>query len=172
MNPLPIFLDFEASSLSYLSHPIEVAWSEPTGRIVSFLIRPEQSWSDWDEYAEQSIHRISREKLNLEGLPASIIIEKMTEGLAGTTVYTSDPSFDSMWCQKLFSSNSTSISLPFKFGTFYTLLEKHFGVNGMPSESTMLITQKRVREKIGLRHRAAADVQYLRDLYTSLTSGY
>jgi hypothetical protein len=36
----------------------------------------------------------------------------------------------------------------------------------------MLITQKRVRKDIGMRHRAAADVQYLRDLYISLISGY
>ena len=172
MGQLPIFLDIEASSLSYKSHPIEVGWSDSTGRIVSFLIKPEQTWLDWDEYAEQSIHHISRDKLNSEGLPASIIVEKMTEALAGTTVYTSDPTFDSMWCQKLFASNSTSKSLPFKFGTFYTLLESHFGVEGMPNESTMLITQKRVRENIEMRHRATADVQYLRDLYISLTSGY
>ncbi|HEC75284.1 MAG TPA: hypothetical protein ENI26_13085 [Methylophaga aminisulfidivorans] len=172
MSQLPIFLDFEASSLSYKSHPIEVAWSDRTGKIVSFLIKPEPSWTDWDEYAEKSIHLISREKLINEGFPAGMVIEKMTQALTDSKVYTSDASFDSMWCQKLFDCDPISKSLPFQFRDFHSLLESHFGVEGMPSESTMLITQKRVRENIGVRHRASADVQYLRDLYISLISGY
>ena len=101
-----------------------------------------------------------------------MVIEKMTQTLTDSKVYTSDASFDSMWCQKLFDCNPISKSLPFQFGDFHSLLESHFGVEGMPNESTMLITQKRVRENIGVRHCAAADVQYLRDLYISLTSGY
>lgn len=172
MSQLPIFIDFEASSLSYKSHPIEVAWSDPNGKIYSYLIKPESSWTDWDEYAEKSIHLISREKLCIEGASASSVVEKLTQALGGLVVYTADPSFDAMWCQKLFAHDGTIKPLPFKFGHFDALLESHFGVGGMPSESAILNTQKRVREKIGMRHRAEADVQYLRDVFISLSSGY
>ncbi len=169
---LPIFLDFEASSLSHNSHPIEVAWSDPTGKIESFLIKPEPDWTDWDDFAELAIHKISRDQLEAEGVPASVAVERMTEALSGHTVYTSDASFDSMWCDKLFDHNGYYGPLPFKFGEFKHMLESHFGVQGMPSGTVMTNTRKRVRDSIGLQHRAAADAQYLRDLFVALTSGY
>lgn len=172
MTNLPIFIDFEASSLSRHSYPIEVAWSGPDGTIQSFLIKPEPSWTNWDDYAENAIHGISRAELHAKGLTAADVVEKMTAALSGETVYTSDPMFDGMWCEKLFDYNGYSVHLPFKFGDLKILLESHFGVSGMPSESVIIATQERVRKNIGLRHRAAADAQFLQDVFVSLTSGY
>lgn len=61
-----VFLDFEASSLSKQSYPIEVAWVFEDGRHRSHLIRPTPEWTDWSHEAEQ-IHGISRSLLLTEG---------------------------------------------------------------------------------------------------------
>lgn len=47
-----VFLDFEASSLSKQSYPIEVAWVFEDGRSEEYLIRPAPIWTDWDSAAE------------------------------------------------------------------------------------------------------------------------
>ncbi len=140
MTNRPIFIDFEASSLSRHSHPIEVVWSGPDGAIQIFLIKPEPSWTDWDDYAENAIHSISRAQLHAKCLTAADVVEKKTAALSGQTVYASDPMFDGMWCEKLFDYKGYSVSLPFEFGDFKILLESHFGVSGMPSESVIIAT--------------------------------
>jgi DNA polymerase III epsilon subunit-like protein len=53
------FLDFEASSISNKSYPIEVGWVFEDGSGEDFLIRPEQSWTDWSANA-QAIHGITK----------------------------------------------------------------------------------------------------------------
>ena len=47
-----VFLDFEASSLSDDSYPIEVGWVFEDGRTEAHLIRPAPAWTDWDPAAE------------------------------------------------------------------------------------------------------------------------
>lgn len=166
---LPIFLDFEASSLSHHSHPIEVAWSDVQGQLQSYLIKPEENWTDWDSFAEQVIHRISRVQLHKEGHSAQFVVTQMRQQLSNKTVYTSDPAFDQMWCEKLFDYQGDSGPLPFKFAGFEEALQLHFGQTHLPDEIQMIATQAEVRNAIGSRHRAAVDVQYLRDVYQALT---
>ena len=43
-----VFLDFEASSLSKDSYPIEVGWAGEDGSTEAHLIRPAPDWTDWD----------------------------------------------------------------------------------------------------------------------------
>ena len=57
-----VFLDFEASSLSKHSYPVEIAWVFEDGRSRSFLIKPKSGWTDWSADAEK-IHGISRDRL-------------------------------------------------------------------------------------------------------------
>lgn len=90
------------SSLHYNSHSIKFAWSFPDGEIMSYLIKPEPDWVDWDDYAENYIHGISRAQLEAEGLPAVEVVEKMTAALAGHNVYTSYSMFDAK-CVRSFS---------------------------------------------------------------------
>ena len=70
MNSLPnlIFLDIEASSLGPDSHPIEIAWSGSGGQSDSFLIEPVSNWSDWDSFAELTVHRVSKAELSTRGI--------------------------------------------------------------------------------------------------------
>jgi hypothetical protein len=58
----PAFLDFEASSLSNRSHPIEIgcAWIED-GRVVQYasLLRPHPTWApDWSAESA-AVHRVT-----------------------------------------------------------------------------------------------------------------
>jgi len=97
---LIVFLDFEASSLSKKSVPIEVAWVFEDGRSRSALIRPAADWDDWTADAE-AIHGISRELLASEGVPVEQIAHEMIEVLTGHDLYASAPSWDGKWLSVL-----------------------------------------------------------------------
>ena len=61
-----VFLDFEASSLSDKSYPVEVGWVWEDGTEEAHLIRPAPHWTDWDMKA-QEIHGIPRAELEQTG---------------------------------------------------------------------------------------------------------
>jgi hypothetical protein len=105
MNETPTFLDFEASSLSDRSYPIEVAWNLADGSIEAHLISAEgiESWTDWNPESER-IHGISRQQLTLEGRSPVEVRDRINESLAGKTVYTDAPQFDGMWLSRLFEA--------------------------------------------------------------------
>ena len=80
---LPLFIDFEASSLSGKSYPIEVAWSDREGNIESWLINPEHypaSWTDWNPGSER-LHGLSRAYLAEHGTPPLKVAQRMNEQL-------------------------------------------------------------------------------------------
>ncbi len=95
-----VFLDFEASSLSDDSFPIEVAWVFEDGRDQSFLLRPLPAWTDWDEGAER-IHGISRARLDAEGADVATVAQEMVETLSGHALFASAPSWDGKWLSVL-----------------------------------------------------------------------
>ncbi|HEY7545418.1 MAG TPA: hypothetical protein VID27_11070 [Blastocatellia bacterium] len=103
MNPIPCFLDFEASSLAMESYPIEVAWSLEDGSIESHLISPASvvDWTDWDAEAEK-VHGIPRDEIIAHGKPPAWVCQRMNEQLAGKTLYTDAPRFDGRWLARLF----------------------------------------------------------------------
>ena len=95
-----VFLDFEASSLSKHSYPIEIAWVFEDGRSRSLLIAPEPNWTDWSETAE-GIHGISRDKLADEGVRVSLVVQEMMATLSDHDLYASSPSWDGKWLSVL-----------------------------------------------------------------------
>ncbi|HEY4031575.1 MAG TPA: hypothetical protein VGM25_14615 [Caulobacteraceae bacterium] len=95
-----IFLDFEASSLSKDSYPIEVGWAGEDGGEETHLIRPAPDWTDWDASAE-AIHHIGRDQLLAEGEPHEQVARRMLEVLGPHDVYATAPSWDGMWLSKL-----------------------------------------------------------------------
>jgi hypothetical protein len=99
-NVMKVFLDFEASSLSDRSHPIEVAWVFEDGRSEGYLIAPAPAWNDWDDAAE-AIHGISRAVLEAEGHPHEVIANRMVEALTGHDLFASAPSWDGKWLSVL-----------------------------------------------------------------------
>jgi hypothetical protein len=95
-----VFMDFEASSLSKKSFPVELAWVFEDGRSRTFLIRPADDWTDWSADAE-GIHGISRAQLETEGVPVELVVDEMIEQLAGHDLYASAPSWDGKWLSAL-----------------------------------------------------------------------
>jgi hypothetical protein len=98
--PKIAFLDFEASSLSKHSYPIEVAWVLSSGEEESHLIRPDPNWADWDLKA-QTIHGLSQERLQAEGLPVADVARRMMSALAGYALCATAPSWDGKWLSRL-----------------------------------------------------------------------
>ena len=95
-----VFLDFEASSLSKISYPIEVAWVFEDGASEAHLIRPAPTWIEWDSRAEH-IHGISRAVLEREGTPHDTVAARMIEVLTGHDLLASAPSWDGKWLSAL-----------------------------------------------------------------------
>jgi hypothetical protein len=95
-----VFLDFEASSLSDDSYPIEVGWVFEDGLSETHLIRPAAAWTDWDEAAE-AIHGISRERLAAEGEPHEAVARRILEALSEHEVFVTAPSWDGKWLSVL-----------------------------------------------------------------------
>ena len=95
-----VFLDFEASSLSDKSHPIEVAWIFEDGRSESHLIAPAPTWDDWDDAAER-IHGISRTTLSKDGAPHDMVARRMLDQLSHHDLFASAPSWDGKWLSLL-----------------------------------------------------------------------
>ena len=97
---MAIFLDFEASSLSKASYPIEVGWVRPDGSGEALLIRPAPDWTDWDWEAER-LHRLSRTRLFNEGLPVRQVADRLIALFAEDRVFASAPSWDGHWLSML-----------------------------------------------------------------------
>ncbi|MDP1028453.1 transcriptional regulator [Sphingomonas sp. KR1UV-12] len=97
---MKVFLDFEASSLSDRSYPVEVAWVLEDGGSESHLIAPATDWDDWDPVA-QSIHGIAREQLVRDGTPHDRVAHRMVEALTGHDLFASAPSWDGKWLSHL-----------------------------------------------------------------------
>lgn len=97
---MKVFLDFEASSLSARSHPIEIAWVFQDGRSETHLIAPAPTWKDWDDAAE-TIHGISRATLEAEGEAHDVVANRMVEALTDHDLFASAPSWDGKWLSVL-----------------------------------------------------------------------
>ena len=95
-----VFLDFEASSLSDDSFPVEVAWFFEDGRSRAHLLRPVAGWTDWSAEAER-IHGLSRARLETEGASVEAVAREMVDTLTGHRLYASAPSWDGKWLSVL-----------------------------------------------------------------------
>jgi hypothetical protein len=100
------FVDFEASSLSKGSFPVEIAWVDQLGHGESYLIRPPEEWlgdgRNWSFQSER-IHGISLPELLTDGYPLSKVAQRAHAVLSPvTSVVVSDaPPFDGYWLEML-----------------------------------------------------------------------
>lgn len=95
-----VFIDFEASSLSDNSYPIEVGWVWEDGREEDHLIKPAPHWIDWDTRAE-AIHGITRAELERCGEAHDGVAHRMLDTLSGHDLRASAPSWDGKWLSAL-----------------------------------------------------------------------
>lgn len=153
-----IIFDVEASGLSDVSYPIEVAWqdSDDPDCFDSFLINPSESWKHWDDYAEQEIHHISRSTLYKEGISIADACERLNIKLAGKTIYSDAIEYDQRWLLRLFDEAGTAPM--FSIGSIYQVIDK---ATSLKFESSI--------EKEFIVHRALDDArQIIRLLFAEL----
>lgn len=95
-----IFLDFEASSLSKQSYPIEVGWVGEDGSGEAHLIRPAPGWTEWDDRAA-AVHGITRDQLARDGEAHDAVCARLLALFEGNDVLASAPSWDGHWLSML-----------------------------------------------------------------------
>jgi hypothetical protein len=154
---LPVLaIDFEASCLPRhgKSFPIEVGLCDITGQTRSWLIRPHSSWDGWDWTAEaESLHRLSRDDLWRDGLPANFVLAELTEAVRGHVVV-ADSSLDNYWLDTLASAVGTPRPCDIRHVSEW--VDK---LAPSPDEWTTAFAEV---ERLGIpQHRAADDARWL-----------
>src|SRR6266571_2726016 len=94
-------LDFEASALD--GWPIEAGWMrEGDAAPKSMLIRPDASFhvTEWSSVAE-AVHKITRERLDHEGIEAHAVLVAMSADLQDCRVVSDAPDYDAAWLGRL-----------------------------------------------------------------------
>lgn len=150
-SPIPLFLEFKASSLKHGSYPIEAAWSLPDGRIESRLINPSNvfSWTVWDPEWEYT-HGVSQESLRLFGRSPQWLAERMNAKLAGKTLYSDDAPFGRYLLHRLFKAAGIRPSFTLEDpGSLYRVCLS-------PETLSLLYTQ--AWRSVSHRHRAALEI--------------
>lgn len=167
-----MIIDFEASSLSKDSYPIEVAWGNSADSIRSHLINPETvpGWVDWHP-ASEKIHNISREYLAAEGEPATAVATSLYTALQSHEVYCDGGKFDQMWLNRLLAViNQAPGSIRLK--PIQALWIKQLHRRGIRFAEAHLMMLKRKAESEGPPpHRAVGDVNWLLNFTDRITSG-
>ncbi|MCD2323403.1 transcriptional regulator [Sphingomonas sp. IC-56] len=161
-----VFLDFEASSLSKQSYPIEVGWVFEDGTSEAHLIRPAPDWTDWDPAAE-AIHHIPRIELEREGTPHDAVAQRMIEVLSGHDLLASAPSWDGKWLSTLLrAAGLPRHSLRLRDSDAALRETARAGLRGrvaedrLEEEAANLVALCEVREAgVAPAHRALADAQ-------------
>ncbi|RRJ83873.1 hypothetical protein [Aestuariirhabdus litorea] len=117
---LPLFIDYEASSLHEGSYPIEVGVAMADGSSLSWLIRPEPGWNDWDPVSE-SVHKIPLALLQREGRGAREVAYELNARFARKVLYCDGLPYDSYWQQRLFEA--AGFSAAFELRSVASLLD-------------------------------------------------
>lgn len=108
-----VFIDFEASSLSSRSWPIEIglAWLDSMKVCSdSRLILPRPSWdlSDW-EPAAQEVHNISLDEVRASGHDADEVVAWLHQTAGDAELLSDAPEFDQHWLDQLLGANGPQI---------------------------------------------------------------
>ncbi|WP_334162381.1 3'-5' exonuclease [Phenylobacterium sp.] len=160
-----VFLDFEASSLSDDSYPVEVGWVFEDGTEEAHLIRPAPAWTDWDPTAE-AVHGLSRATLEAEGEPHEAVASRMLDRLAGHELYASSPSWDGKWMSVLLrAAGLPRHALRLRDSELAFVEAARAGLpqnlSEEPAQAAALIVAQALREREArpVAHRALADAQ-------------
>jgi hypothetical protein len=101
MTTLPCVIDIEASGFGRGSYPIEIGFVLPDGYARCTLVRPEDSWTHWDNGAER-LHGLTRELLQRYGRPVGEVAALLNEHLGGCAVYCDNWAHDFAWLARLY----------------------------------------------------------------------
>ena len=154
-----VIIDFEASSLRKTSHPIEVAWGDHPDNIRSFLLNPDYmpGWTDWNPKGVE-YHGITRETLRRSGTDPRQVARQMVEALAGESVFSDEPRYDSRWKDRLLADSGYDPSL---IGIKDLNLYLNQMIRTVDNCKTVVDFAPHFTCSRRERHRAAADVHWL-----------
>ncbi|MBI3563446.1 MAG: hypothetical protein HY080_17215 [Gammaproteobacteria bacterium] len=160
MNNLNL-IDIEASGLHRDSYPIEIAILV-NGKILSWLITPEKSWSHWDVAAE-ALHGISREQLSKHGQAARYVADAINGAVARTNglLYSDAAAWDAEWINTLYDAVG---ALPQLHILPLSDLFSEAGYRLFEQQRDALARSGHYR-----RHRAVQDVKMIYAAYTAVT---
>jgi len=145
-------LDIEASGFGRDSYPIEIGYVLPDGRSHCMLVKPAESWTHWDETAQQ-VHGISRAALLNHGKTPLEVAHMLNKDLCGRTVYCDGWAHDYPWLAALFNEAGTQAA--FKLESVVTLL-RDSELESLSHQRTLALAD------LGLkRHRASNDARAL-----------
>lgn len=157
----PIIIDVEASGFGRGSYPIEVGFVMPDGETQCTLIKPEHSWTHWDESSE-ALHGITREVLAKHGKPIEEVARWLNQHLRGLTVYSDAWGNDLSWLGALFEY----AEVPQLF--HLDALNKLLSENQM---NTWSDARNQVLSDLGIkRHRASNDAKVIQRTYLATLS--
>lgn len=153
------FLDFEASSLSDDSYPVEVAWIFEDGRSESHVICPMTGWTDWDPAAE-AIHGISREQLLAEGASPHDVASRLLDQLTGHSLYATAPSWDGKWLSVLLRAAELPRHALRLRDSDEAHLEAARNLAASPEEAASILDRvRRAQRDVQSEHRALPDAR-------------
>jgi hypothetical protein len=169
------FVDFEASSLTDGSFPVEIGWVSEDGLAESHLIRPEPSWTAWS-WESQQVHGVSREQLHLEGRPAEWVARRVFEVLdpAKALCISDAVEHDQHWLELLMQTVATGSRLMLMdvnmlLGQEVRPLVGHLQSLGLSEEDAnheavrlVLEVEEEERRRTRMQHRALEDAMGLR----------
>ena len=152
-------IDFEASSLSKSSYPIEVAWGDSPETVTSYLLNPDKM-SDWTDWSAKSFefHHISRNFLSKNGEDPRRVADHLINELAEKQVYSDEPQFDNMWKDRLLIDSGYDPAL-IRIKNLKYFLNKIIKVH-YPGKRFFDLFQEFSTKKM-ICHRAGADVVWL-----------
>jgi len=153
-----IILDIEASGLHPESYPIEIAWqdTERSDNFDTLFIKPAETWTYWDDYAETKIHHISRHTIIEQGIPIEDACLRLNRSLEGKTIYSDAIEYDQRWMMKLF--NVAGVVPTFNFGSILDFL---------PQDGELQFNQ--LLEEAEIKHRALDDARQISSFINKLT---
>lgn len=157
-----ITIDFEASCLPRhgRSFPIEVGIATHY-HARSWLIRPHESWSDWDWTEEaQRLHGLTRERLFAEGLPVEQVAHELLGHIDGHRIV-ADSSIDQLWLNELMFAAGI---VPVPAIEHVSLLMGELGVTDHAITQATWQATRLCPE----RHRAGSDARWLHAVISTL----
>lgn len=174
-----LFIDFEASSLLPGGFPIEVALVDQDGQGESYLIRPEDDWTEWSPESE-AVHGIPLAVLHAQGAPCRVVAGCLRRALVrkDVTVYSDAPGFDGGWLFALLEAGGVDarialVDVELAYGQACQPMLATLPAAGAPGRrraeqavreaAGRIVTAARDREamRARVRHRALPDAQGL-----------
>lgn len=163
-------IDFEASSLSGQSYPIQVAVYNGEDSYSAF-IRPDDTWTEWN-MSSQAIHNIPRALLFDVGKPAVQVAEELNDFIGKEIAYCDGGIYDIHWANALHEAAQVPKTWYYGDVVSYALQGQERNVV-LATGMTWFEFKQHTADKLKLKqHDALNDVKIIRHMAMSIKNDY